>query len=249
MTYLERLPKPLIADVFHKRCLPILGSGFSRNALLPAGRAMPLWRELGDALAAQMATYAGADRGPIDAFSAYQDDFGRPRLIQEVRRLLHDGVARPGETHLAFCRLPFDIVVTTNIDTILEHGYDAVLRNYNLIVDGDQLSIGVDESTVTVLKMHGDVMHPSRLVLTEEDYDLFLSRNPLLVTFLSSLLITRTPLFIGYSLDDPDLRQILTLIGDRLGKQRRQAYVLTHGVTAVDVARYARRGVRCLDLA
>jgi hypothetical protein len=210
---------------------------------------MPLWSELADALARQLPRYVAGDRGPLDAISAYQFEYGRPRLVEEVRRQLHEGVARPGDAHRTFCRLPFDIVVTTNVDCLLERGYESIQRNYNVIIDEDQLAVGVDPSTPTVLKIHGDVNHPNRVVLVEDDYDGFTTRHPLLVTYLSSLLITRTPLFIGYSLDDPDFRQLLTVIADRLGSSRRQAYVLTYGLGAFDVARYSRRSVRCVDLA
>jgi SIR2-like domain len=68
------------------------------------------------------------------------------------------------------------------------------------------------------------------------------------VTYLSNLLITKTPLFIGYSLDDPDFRQILALVGERLGKLRRQVYVLTYKASPHQRSRYERRKVRCVEL-
>jgi hypothetical protein len=102
---------------------------------------------------------------------------------------------------------------------------------------------------VTLLKLHGDLNHPQRLVVTEEDYDRFIQTNPLMVTYLSNLLITRTPIFIGYSLADTDFRQVLSVIKDRLGRLRRQAYVLTFDVSSPERKRYERRGVRCLDIA
>jgi len=55
--------------------------------------------------------------------------------------------------------------------------------------------------------MHGDIRHPKRLVVTEPDYDDFLTNYPLIATYLSNLLITKTAVFIGYSLDDPDFRK------------------------------------------
>ncbi len=101
---------------------------------------------------------------------------------------------------------------------------------------------------ILLIKLHGDLHHPNRLVLTEEDYDGFINRYSLLATYLGNLLITRTPLFIGYSLDDPDFRQIWQIIGDRLGKMRRPAYVISVGANQVDIARYERRGVKVINL-
>jgi len=229
--------------------VPIVGAGFSRNAVLPGALSMPFWRDLGQLIGAQVPDFPPDDVNPIEAISAYQHEFGRPRLIEELRKLLHHGVARPGPAHLEFCRLPFNVVCTTNADCLLERGYEAVSVDHYVIVEEQQLSIGVDPRTVTLLKFHGDLNHPHRLVVAEDDYDRFTVSNPLMITYLANLLITRTPVFVGYSLDDPDFRQILALISDRLGPHRRQAYVLTHRASRHERNRYERRNVRCIDLA
>jgi hypothetical protein len=79
----------------------------------------------------------------------------------------------------------------------------------------DQLSINVGASGILLLKLHGDLRHPSRLVVTEADYDGFLANYPLIATYLSNQLITKTGVFVGYSLDDPDLRQIWHVVSNR----------------------------------
>ena len=244
-----RLPDPLIGDIIRGRCLPIVGSGLSRNAVVPAGSTMPLWPDLGKALADQVTDFPRDEKSPLEAISAFAYEFGRIRLVDELRRLLYQGVARPGRVHHAFCSLPFDVVRTTNFDSLLEQGYDAVARAYRVIVEEEQLSAGTDPRTVSLLKLHGDLEHPHRLVVVEEDYDRFIRTNPLMVTYLSNLLTTRTALFIGYSLDDPDMRQILGLVQERLGSLARQAYVLTVGDSPYAVTRFERRNVRCIRVA
>ena len=54
----------------------------------------------------------------------------------------------------------------------------------------------------------------------------FLPAIPLLATYLANQLITKTAVFVGYSLDDPDFRQIWHIVSDRLGRSRRMAYTL-----------------------
>jgi SIR2-like protein len=177
---------------------------------------MPLWRDLGASVAKHVTNFPPDEGSPLEAISAYEHEFGRVRLIDELRSLLHHGTARPGDAHRQFCRLPFDVVCTTNVDCLLERGYDAVSRDYLVVVEEDQLSLGVDARAATLLKLHGDLNHPHRLVVSESDYDRFIVANPLLVTDLSNLLITRTALFIGYSLEDPDFRQMLAVVTERL---------------------------------
>jgi len=111
----------------------------------------------------------------------------------------------------------------------------------------DQLSLPNREPGVLLLKLHGDVHHPDRLVATEEDYDGFLQRFPLVATYLANLLITKTAVFVGYSLDDPDFRQVFQLICGRLGRLRRPAYAIRVGATPQEVARFDRRGVKVID--
>jgi hypothetical protein len=82
----------------------------------------------------------------------------------------------------------------------------------------------------------------------EEDYDSFLDRFPLLATHLANLLITRTAVLIGYSLDDPDFRHVWQVVGDRLGKARRSASAILLDPKSTDIARFARRGVKVIGL-
>jgi len=124
-------------------------------------------------------------------------------------------------------------------------------------MDEDQLSISIDRdplkaqqegSAVTLLKLHGDLHHPQRMVATERDYESFLHRYPLISTYLANLLISRTAVLIGYSLDDPDFRQIWNLISSRLGSLRRPAYCIAVGASASYIAKFARRGVQVINL-
>jgi hypothetical protein len=74
------------------------------------------------------------------------------------------------------------------------------------------------------------------------------SRTPLLATYLANQLITKTAVFIGYSLEDPDFRQIWHVVSDRLGRTRRKAYAIAVNARPADVARYERRGVKVINL-
>ena len=208
---------------------------------------MPLWGELGRSLAQDMQDYEYDN--PIDAVSAYAYQFGRPKLIERLSNSLSIGAAQPGDVHRAFCAIQFDIVCTTNFDFLLEKQYERTARLCVPLVDEDQISISQHGSSVALLKLHGDLNHPSRLVATEEDYDLFLERYPVIATFLSYLFATRTPVLIGYSLADPDFRQLWNVVGERLGNARRHAYALSVGAEPSEVARFERRGVKVINLA
>ena len=246
INYLKYFPKPLLDDLIESRWLPVVGAGMSKNADLPPGRNMPLWNELGKLIAEDIPDYTYFNA--LDALSAYEHEFGRPKLIERLSELLLVNEARPGTVHRSFCSIPFDVVCTTNFDFLLEKQYEFTPRPYTPIVDEEQLSVRVSKASASLLKLHGDLNHPNRLVVTEEDYDAFLSRYPLVATHLSNYLITRTAVLIGYSLDDPDFRQLWQIIGDRLGKSRRMAYTISVGAKEAEIARFDRRGVKVINL-
>jgi len=236
----------LLNDIVENRYIPIIGAGFSRNAILPPKLQMPLWNDIGKLLAKQMGDYPYST--PIDAISAFCHNFSRAKLIEQLRAMLHTDVAQPGPAHIAFANLPFDVIVTTNFDFLVERAYDIVRRPYYPIVNEDQLPVSNIPACTRILKIHGDFNHPNRLILTEDDYDSFLAKYPLISTYLANLLILRTPLLIGYSLEDPDFRQIWQIIKARLGNLQRYSYTLCVGAQDVDVARYERRGVKVISL-
>ena len=207
---------------------------------------MPAWDDLGKALSEEMAGYPYSVA--LDAISAYSHEYSRIKLVERLFELLLVDQAVPGEAHRAFCSIPFELVFTTNFDFLLERQYSAGPRYCRPVIDEEQLSISVGGSRVLLLKLHGDLHHPQRLVLTEDDYDRFLDTYPLMATFAASMLIYKTPLLLGYSLDDPDFRKLWQIIGDRLGKLRRPAYSIMIDAHATEVARFARRGVRVISI-
>lgn len=244
--YLKFFPKPVLDDLVMGRWLPVVGAGMSLNAVVGAGKKMPLWAKLGQALSADLENFSPVS--PLDAISAYEHEFTRAKLIERLSELLHIREAQPGRAHKEFCSIPFDIVCTTNFDFLLERQYDLTPRYVYPVVDEEQLAISLENPGTLLLKLHGDLRHPSRLIVSESDYDGFISKYPMLATYLSNQLITKTAVLIGYSLDDPDFRQLWQTVTNRLGRTRRAAYSLMVGAQSSDIARFQRRGVKIINL-
>ncbi|MFL6139635.1 MAG: SIR2 family NAD-dependent protein deacylase [Frankiaceae bacterium] len=245
--YFARLPRLLQDEFSAGRWLPIVGAGISANARTRTGKQPPAWKELGEAVRQYLPDGYGVD-GPVDAISTYEQMHGRPALIDCVHDALLIDEARPAEVHKAFARIPFDTVLTTNVDFILETAWSAIGWPFDPVVGEQRLASKRRARRTQLVKFHGDIYHPNELVLTEEDYDNFLIRFPLLATYVASLLITRVPVLFGYSLEDPDFRAILQLLGERLGRNRPAPWVILARGTRAQVARYERRGVRVVVL-
>jgi hypothetical protein len=218
------LPSPLTTDIAQGQCLPFVGAGFSKNAVLPDGLHLPDWNEL----AALLATHLGPTTGlsPLEIAQCYERQFGRVQLIETIRVSLLPDVAKPGRAHAAFAQLPFETIYTTNFDMLLEGAYSSKNRPFRSLVGELQMPFHAGQTASNIVKMHGDLRHEEHIVVTQKDYDEFLDRYPVIATHLSAMLITRTPLFIGYSLSDPDFGNVRKVVRERLGRFERMAYVV-----------------------
>jgi len=200
------IPQPLLDDIVAGKCLPFIGAGFSSNAHLPNGLQMPTWPELTEILAKDAKVSPDCD-GPFVA-SEYEKKFGHVQLIEAIRKALHADHAESGEAHKAFVELPFDTIYTTNFDLLLEDSYSLVRKPFRSLVGELQMPFHGGPLTTSIVKMHGDLRHEEHIIVTQEDYDSYLTDYPVIATHLSAMLITRTALFIGYSLSDPDFNNV-----------------------------------------
>src|SRR5262249_131798 len=155
-----------------------VGAGMSLNAVLPSGRQMPLWASPSAELAKDLPDFTPTST--LDAISAYSHEFGRTKLIERLGELLLIQEAQPGQAHKEFCSIPFVIVCTTNFDFLLERQYELIPRFVYPVIDEEQLSVNGSKAGTLLLKLHGDLHHPKRLVVSEADYDGFLANYPLL---------------------------------------------------------------------
>lgn len=97
-------------------------------------------------------------------------------------------------------------LVTTNYDKLL----DQIADGYEIIREGKQLLKGT--ANQYLIKMHGDIDQVEKLVFKEEDYLNYSETHRLMEVFLKALLIDHVFLFVGYSLNDYNLKTFVSWI-------------------------------------
>ncbi len=240
------IPNPLIDDIASGKCLPFIGAGFSLNAKLPDNSTMPDWPALTSILA--KASKIDIKNGGPKVASAYEKSFGRVQLIEAIRHALHTDIVEPGNAHRQFSQLPFDTIYTTNFDLLLEDAYSIIRRPFRSLVGELQLPFHGGPLTTNIVKIHGDLRHEEHMVITHDDYEKFLTEYPVISTHLSAMLITRTALFIGYSLADPDFNQIREIVKSRLGRFQRMSYIVQFNQPKSKTERMLEEGLHVLNL-
>ena len=136
-------------------------------------------------------------RGPLKvSIAQYLSSFGRAVTaeIQEELQALED----LKETNA------IEGIITTNWDTLAEEIFE-----YKSYIGQQQLLFSNLLNVGEILKIHGCVTEPNSLVLDEKDYLDFNKRNPYLAAKLTTIFIEHPIVFIGYSLRDKNIREIL----------------------------------------
>ena len=154
---------------------------------------------------------------------------------QFVEERINDTTLLPNGIH----KLLFDLnpiaMVTTNFDNLLEDAAAINMQSFvSIATDADVPSINGNKY---ILKLHGDFKH-SNIVLKEEDYLNYSEKFKLIETLLKSIFATNTVVFIGYSLNDYNIRLILNwtkkLLKDNFNKP---VFIYTDDAPLTDVDR------------
>lgn len=96
-------------------------------------------------------------------------------------------------------------VITTNYDTFFEKLFD----DYTPYIGQDQLVFSSIQGIAEIYKIHGSVTVPDSLVINEQDYETFNEKGKYLAAKLMTIFMEYPIIYIGYSLNDSDIQNIL----------------------------------------
>ncbi len=108
----------------------------------------------------------------------------------------------------AFSEISVDGIITTNWDFLIEECFP----DYTVFVGQNELLFSNPQSIAEIYKIHGTAATPSSMVLTQADYDEFAEKNPYLAAKLVTIFVEHPIVFLGYSLNDPHIQNIIMSI-------------------------------------
>lgn len=104
-------------------------------------------------------------------------------------------------------------IISTNWDNLIEKSISSQGMFYDVVKnDNDFSKLGIN--TNMLLKMHGDLSDRD-IVFKENDYLNYADTHPLSEAFIKSILIRNVVLFIGYSVSDFNVKQIISWVQNR----------------------------------
>ena len=104
--------------------------------------------------------------------------------------------------------LNIDGIITTNWDDTIER----IFPKYTTFIGQKELLFSTTFSIGEIYKIHGSFRDPSSMILTNEDYEGFKEKYPYLAAKLITIFVEHPIIFIGYSLSDPNIQDLLKSI-------------------------------------
>jgi hypothetical protein len=228
-------PDALVDRVAADDCVVFVGAGVSANSENLAGENPPRWKSLLEDLISQFATTNTAARkakaylrngdylGAAEYLAHLCEKNGRRADFRERIVTVTDGSTdgsdpfQGNDLHARLGDLNPRIIVTTNYDKILERHFQNGYR-VKQFTDTD-IAATIRRGRSVLLKLHGTMDASGSTILTRTDFARLRKDGAHALETLGALLLTRTVLFIGYSLDDPDLRLLLENLFGAQGQQ------------------------------
>jgi hypothetical protein len=106
-------------------------------------------------------------------------------------------------------------IITTNWDGLIE----SLFPGYKVYIGQQSIVRKTPQNIGEIYKIHGCCTDPNSLVLTDEDYALFRDKQAYLAAKLITIFVEHPVLFIGYSVSDPNILDLLKSILRGLGSE------------------------------
>ncbi len=215
----------IIEELANNRAIVFFGSGVSACAERKDGSSPMTWKEFITSI--QTITRHATDKDKeyikscldkddyLSALQAIKNTSDSGEYGKSVKDAFGSDIRNPYEkmpAHELIRNLDCKVVITTNFDKIYESccptqgyttlTYDKPMAIVNTLKSPDSL----------IIKAHGTIDEVDGIIFTAEQYYTTQENVPEFYDILSSLFLTNTVLFLGYSLNDPDINLVLQIL-------------------------------------
>lgn len=215
----------LFSKIRNEKVTLFIGSGFSLNSGAPTAS------EIIKSIKNQCHGIKKTELKDVSEEYVERCGDNKEKLI-EVLESLFAPKATNDITQKVLTRIPqIKQIFTTNYDSYIEDAFEDachVIREEKDIVD-------CNFEKVQIYKLHGDFVNKNDIVITQTDYNNFFDTNKysLMWSLLKTAIMSTHVVFVGYSLDDLNIRNILKKIREICGDIPKEMFLI-----APDAAQY-----------
>ena len=164
------------------------------------------------------------------------DDLKSSRIHSELARLQH-------------CRL----IYTTNYDDFIERSMKLHRRQCRTVAIETEMGLhNFRSDECEVVKFHGDLNHPSKMVLSESDYEERLRLDTPMDHRLRADILGRFVLFLGYSFRDWNVSYLFRLVAHQLGTPQsmggKRAYIVVPDPSDFEIQLFRDRKIEVVGI-
>ena len=218
----DQVPEKLLDRYSNRKCGFFVGAGLSQGAGYPS------WRELLEGLIDRGAEEYHLDSGMVGEWRSLVADPSKFLMLAEtLKDTLGIGFGTylqetfkedrpPSQSHRLLVSLTHNqFIVTTNYDLLIERSFAEQRKHQTAYkyYEASAILQALFRRDFFLLKAHGDAdTAPERIVLTDKDYRRLLYKELGYQSVLQSIFTMYTVIFVGCSLQDPEIKLLLGYI-------------------------------------
>ncbi|QNQ82757.1 SIR2 family protein [Lactobacillus sp. PV012] len=189
---------------------------------------MPSWRNALDKIKKRLGYEEKEERSIPDNPLKIPQYYFNQRGKNEYKRLMSE-IFKYGETlpttslHQRLMKFNTSTIITTNYDHLIEQAAEE--NGEAMQVISSDTDLAYKNLGKELIKMHGDFEHDN-FVLKDDDYLNYSSNFKLIENYIKSIIGTKVVLFIGYSFNDPDIKQVFKWSREILKDDIRRSYLI-----------------------
>lgn len=216
-------PSSLIREIAARRCVFFIGAGVSASSIDGNGGSPKAWGEflkeaadlISDTKKRRIIDKLIKEKKFLLALQGIRDEANSADYRDLLNKNFNNPAFKPSELHKKIFDLDARIVITTNFDKIYERYCNDVT---NAAQSGAFKTVSyysgdlVDEirsDTRLIIKAHGNIDDISKMVFTRSEYHNAKISHSRFYDILKAIFLTNTAVFIGCSMEDPDVLLLL----------------------------------------
>ena len=232
------IPWSLENEYLNNKCVLFVGAGISSRIVRSDGTRVPNWNEfVGQLIEFAYRREYFSDEEKYDLFDMLRhnksisvaqiviDELKESEFQEFLSEVFHN--LEPNDPiYPLLCKMCFRAIVTTNFDTLIEDAFQRFAPQKIKTWTQDEIHENLAQiEEQFLLKLHGTYERQSTVILGIQGYLECLYKNQIILELMESLLLTTTFLFVGYSMSDPDINQMIDYINVINNRNNRNHYI------------------------